>query len=146
MSEEKEKTARPARTPGHLEKEEAKLWRLSLLFMVLLATGLAALSWERLQNLPSSLFQRRKRPRIIVLHETAVADHVSGHNGCETTLDAFLGHAPPVPLENTVNAIVLAQFDRVYRAPDFRNGSNSAESLIFRWVGFASYSRHASHA
>ena len=55
MPEEKEKTARPARTPGHLEKEEAKLWRLALLFMVLLATGLAALSWERLQNLPYRL-------------------------------------------------------------------------------------------
>jgi len=27
-------------------------------------------------------------------------------------------------LENTVNAIVLAQFDGVYRTPDFRNGSN----------------------
>ncbi len=41
--------------PGHLEKEEAKLWRMALFFLVLLATGLAALSWERLQSLPYRL-------------------------------------------------------------------------------------------
>lgn len=43
------------RTPSHLEKEENWLWRLALLFLVLLATGLAAESWERLQNLPYHL-------------------------------------------------------------------------------------------
>lgn len=43
------------RAPGHLEKEEARLWRLALAFLVLLATGLAALSWERLQGLPYHL-------------------------------------------------------------------------------------------
>ena len=32
-----------ARAPSHLEKEEAWLWRMALLFLVLLATGLAAL-------------------------------------------------------------------------------------------------------
>jgi PAS domain S-box-containing protein len=46
---------RPRRAPGNLEKEEARLWRLALAFMVLLATGLAALSWERLQDLPYHL-------------------------------------------------------------------------------------------
>lgn len=46
---------RPRRAPGNLEKEEARLWRLALAFMVLLATGLAALSWERLQYLPYHL-------------------------------------------------------------------------------------------
>jgi PAS domain S-box-containing protein len=55
MHEEPEKPARPARMPGHLEKEEAKLWRMALFFLVLLATGLAALSWERLQSLPYRL-------------------------------------------------------------------------------------------
>jgi len=43
------------RTPSHLEKEENWLWRTALLFLVLLATGLAAESWERLQNLPYHL-------------------------------------------------------------------------------------------
>src|SRR5438309_9639904 len=40
---------------GHLEKEEIRLWRLSLWFLVLLAIGFAALAWERLQNLPYHL-------------------------------------------------------------------------------------------
>src|SRR6266436_2888104 len=44
-----------ARPPSHLEKEEARLWRLALAFLVLLATGLAALSWERLESLPYHL-------------------------------------------------------------------------------------------
>src|ERR1700681_459055 len=46
---------RPRHAPGNLEKEEARLWRLALGFLVLLATGLAALSWERLQDLPYHL-------------------------------------------------------------------------------------------
>jgi PAS domain S-box-containing protein len=43
------------RIPSNLEKEENWLWRIALLFVVLLATGLAAESWERLQNLPYHL-------------------------------------------------------------------------------------------
>ena len=43
------------RLPSNLEKEEAWLWRVALLFVVLLATGLAAESWERLQSLPYHL-------------------------------------------------------------------------------------------
>ena len=53
--EEEEQPERPRRAPGNLEKEEARLWRLALAFLVLLATGLAALSWERLQDLPYHL-------------------------------------------------------------------------------------------
>src|ERR1700676_3138203 len=47
----------PTRPPGPttLEQEEAWLWRIALLFVVLLAAGLAAESWERLQNLPYHL-------------------------------------------------------------------------------------------
>jgi two-component system NtrC family sensor kinase len=53
MADEKEPG--PLRIPSHLEKEENWLWRTALLFLVLLATGLAAESWERLQNLPYHL-------------------------------------------------------------------------------------------
>jgi len=53
--DEEEQSERPRRAPGNLEKEEARLWRLALGFLVLLATGLAALSWERLQDLPYHL-------------------------------------------------------------------------------------------
>jgi PAS domain S-box-containing protein len=44
-----------SKPPGHLEQEEGRLWRIALFFLVLLATGLAALSWERLQTLPYHL-------------------------------------------------------------------------------------------
>jgi len=43
------------RSTGHLDREQARLWRLVLWFLVLLAAGLAALMWERLQNLPYHL-------------------------------------------------------------------------------------------
>ena len=41
--------------PGNLEREESQLWRWVLLFMVLLAVALAALLWERLENIPYQL-------------------------------------------------------------------------------------------
>ncbi len=53
--EEEDQPERPRRAPGNLEKEEARLWRLALAFLILLATGLAALSWERLRDLPYHL-------------------------------------------------------------------------------------------
>jgi PAS domain S-box-containing protein len=52
---EEEKPPGQVRTPSHLEKEENWLWRTALLFLVLMATALAAESWERLQNLPYHL-------------------------------------------------------------------------------------------
>jgi len=52
---EDDKPEGSARPPGNLEKEEDRLWRLALAFLVLLATGLAALSWERIENLPYHL-------------------------------------------------------------------------------------------
>lgn len=55
MAEEQRQPPRQARVPGHLEREETRLWRMVLLFVVLLATGLAALSWERLRDLPYNL-------------------------------------------------------------------------------------------
>jgi PAS domain S-box-containing protein len=55
MSEAEKQPTRPADTSTNLEQEEALLWRIALLFVVLLATGLAAESWERLQNLPYHL-------------------------------------------------------------------------------------------
>jgi len=55
MSEPEKQPTRAAGSPTNLEQEEAWLWRIALLFVVLLATGLAAESWERLQNLPYHL-------------------------------------------------------------------------------------------
>ncbi|HEX8815562.1 MAG TPA: PAS domain S-box protein [Terriglobales bacterium] len=45
----------PRHPQTELEKEEAGLWRIALLFLVLLATGLAADMWERMQALPYHL-------------------------------------------------------------------------------------------
>jgi PAS domain S-box-containing protein len=52
---DEEKQPAQARIPSNLEKEENWLWRTALLFLILLATGLAAESWERLQDLPYHL-------------------------------------------------------------------------------------------
>jgi PAS domain S-box-containing protein len=43
------------RAPGNLEQEESQLWRWVLLFLVFLSVALAALLWERLENIPYSL-------------------------------------------------------------------------------------------
>ena len=54
MSTEKH-SEKPPQTTLSLEKEEARLWRVAMLFVVLLATALAAVSWDRLQTLPYHL-------------------------------------------------------------------------------------------
>ena len=48
-------TARRTRPPQNLEREESQLWRLILLFMVLLAAAFAYLAWDRLEKLPYHL-------------------------------------------------------------------------------------------
>jgi PAS domain S-box-containing protein len=55
MAEENNRAPRSQRTPGHLETEQTRLWRLALLFLILLAAGLAALAWERLEAVPYHL-------------------------------------------------------------------------------------------
>jgi PAS domain S-box-containing protein len=55
MSEPEKQPVRSNGASTNLEREEAWLWRVALLFVVLLATGLAVESWERLQNLPYHL-------------------------------------------------------------------------------------------
>src|SRR6202795_3346843 len=55
MAQESSQVSRSARPPSNLEREESQLWRLLLLFMVLLAAGFAALAWERLESLPYHL-------------------------------------------------------------------------------------------
>ena len=55
MPQTEKPSPQSGRTPSHLEKEENWLWRLVLLFLVLIATALAAESWERLQSLPYHL-------------------------------------------------------------------------------------------
>jgi PAS domain S-box-containing protein len=55
MSPDFERRPSASRTPGNLDKEESQLWRWALLFMIFLSTALAALLWERLDNIPYQL-------------------------------------------------------------------------------------------
>jgi len=55
MAAEKNQPPSSQRSPGHLEQEETRLWRLALWFMVLLAAALAAALWEPLQSVPYHL-------------------------------------------------------------------------------------------
>jgi PAS domain S-box-containing protein len=54
MPDDQREPSQP-RVPSQFEKEEAWLWRIALLFLVLLAAALAAESWDRLQDLPYHL-------------------------------------------------------------------------------------------
>ncbi len=54
MPEDQQDPSRP-RASSQFEKEEMWLWRIALLFLVLLATALAAESWDRLHDLPYHL-------------------------------------------------------------------------------------------
>jgi len=55
MAAEQNQPPGSQRSPGHLEQEENRLWRLALWFMVLLAVALAVLLWERLETVPYHL-------------------------------------------------------------------------------------------
>jgi len=55
MSEKEKEPGLQSTNPGQLENEEAWLLRLALLFLILLAVALVAVSWERLESLPYHL-------------------------------------------------------------------------------------------
>ena len=55
MPTQETQSEKPQQSSVSLEREEARLWRIAMLFVVLLATALAAVSWERLQSLPYHL-------------------------------------------------------------------------------------------
>ncbi len=55
MSLDPADSPRTPQPPGNLEREESQLWRWALGFMVLLSVALAALLYERLENVPFSL-------------------------------------------------------------------------------------------
>jgi PAS domain S-box-containing protein len=59
MSVEFDSSPPPSKPAGNLDHEESQLWRWALWFMIFLAAALAALLWERLENIP---FQLRAIP------------------------------------------------------------------------------------
>lgn len=56
MPEQGSNPHQPNLPPSHLEREEGQLWRWALGLMVLLATGVAVLSYEQLKTLPYQLW------------------------------------------------------------------------------------------
>src|ERR1700693_3653461 len=75
MSLDSPNTSRTPRPPGNLEREESQLWRWALGFMFLLSVALAALLWERLENIP---FQLRAIPIGIVFLSALFAVYAYG--------------------------------------------------------------------
>jgi PAS domain S-box-containing protein len=75
MNLEPPNASRTPRSPDHLEREESQLWRWALAFMVLLAAALAALLWERLENIP---FQLRVIPIGILILSILFAVYAYG--------------------------------------------------------------------
>jgi len=65
MAAEQNQPPGSQRSPGHLDQEENRLWRYALWFLVLLAVALAALLWERLENVPYYL--RAIAPGVVIL-------------------------------------------------------------------------------
>jgi len=55
MTADQNSSSGARRSQNHLDREQTRLWRIALWFLVLLAVGLAALMWERLQNIPYHL-------------------------------------------------------------------------------------------
>src|SRR5262249_19740636 len=58
---------------------------------------------------------RRQRTRLILLHDTAIADHIGGKDGGEPTLDALFGHRAQ-SLQRTQHKIVWQPRRGVYWA------------------------------
>lgn len=62
--------------PGQWERKEGELWRVSLLFLTLLATGLAVTSWESIRSLPRSSLDLSNLPIGVVVLAVLFAAYV----------------------------------------------------------------------
>jgi PAS domain S-box-containing protein len=87
MSFDPANESRTPRPPGNLEKEESRLWRWALGFMVLLAVALSALLWERLENIP---FQLRALPIGVLVLSVLFAVYAYGRRREVTDLKVLL--------------------------------------------------------
>ena len=87
MTPDPSQPPRPPHQPGSLEREESQLWRWALWFMIFLATALAALLWERLENIPFSL---RAIPVGVLALSILFAIYASGRQREVTELKSLL--------------------------------------------------------
>ena len=61
---------------------------------------------QRLEDFRAARLEGGQRARLVGLHQSAVADYISGQNGGKAALGAFFGHVEPLPLEAAVQQIV----------------------------------------
>src|SRR5579872_5763493 len=102
---------RPPRQPGNLDQEESQLWRWALMFMILLASALAALMWERLENIP---FQLRAIPIGVLVLSILFAIYAYGRRrevhelkGLLRGLQEHVGAAPSEEQLDQLSQVIL---------------------------------------
>jgi PAS domain S-box-containing protein len=102
---------RPPRQPGNLDQEESQLWRWALMFMILLASALAALMWERLENIP---FQLRAIPIGVLVLSILFAVYAYGRRrevhelkGLLRGLQEHVGAAPSEEQLDQLSQVIL---------------------------------------
>src|SRR4029077_8221262 len=104
-------SSRTPRPPGNLDREESQLWRWALGFMVLLSVALAALLWERLENIP---FQLRAIPVGIVFLSILFAVYAYGRRrevgelkGLLRGLQEHVGAAPSEEQLDQLSQVII---------------------------------------
>ena len=111
MSPNPVNTPQPPRPPGTLDREESQLWRWVLLFLVMLSVALAALLWERLENIP---FQLRAIPVGIVFLSILFAVYAYGRQrevselkGLLRGLQEHVGAAPSEEQLDQLSQVIM---------------------------------------
>ncbi len=115
---EKKEPASSERPGRHFEQEETRLWRLSLWFLILLATGMAALSWQRIESLPYNL---GAIPVGLLILAILFAAYVHGRRREVSTIknlvDDLQDRAGPIPSEEQLDQFsqVIAKSQRSFK-------------------------------
>ena len=95
-----------SRPTGNLDQEESQLWRWALGFMILLAVALAALLWERLENIPYHL---RLIPLGLLLLSVLFAVYAAGRrrevNELKGALRGLQEHVGAAPSEEQLDQL-----------------------------------------
>jgi PAS domain S-box-containing protein len=99
------------RPTGNLDQEESQLWRWALGFMILLAVALAALLWERLENIPYHL---RLIPLGLLLLSVLFAVYAAGRRrevselkGALKGLQEHVGAAPSEEQLDQLSQVIM---------------------------------------
>lgn len=99
------------RSSGNLDQEESQLWRWALGFMILLAVALAALLWERLENIPYHL---RLIPLGLLLLSVLFAVYAAGRRrevselkGALRGLQEHVGAAPSEEQLDQLSQVIM---------------------------------------